>query len=260
MFTGTERFRILRQLGRGGTGVVYLAHDQQRGIDVALKTLHQDSPYGILRLKNEFRGLAELSHPNLVDLHDLHHDNNTWFFTMEYVDGVDLMEWVRPYNQNTDDFELDLLVYAARLNSLQQDCLRSIRQASSSGYQPSNLSFSEMVEWSSRFQSRDPCRPSGHSRGSRLQWYSRIGPGTKRRTRPVPASDWYSFGCVLFQALTGQLLPWQAPSSRSAETSTRWAGAQYNRCRYLKTWTHSVRHCYAETRRLVQTRKRSLNA
>ena len=148
MFTGTERFRILRQLGRGGTGVVYLAHDQQRGIDVALKTLHQDSPYGILRLKNEFRGLARMSHPNLVDLHDLHHDNNTWFFTMEYVDGVDLMEWVRPYRILTTS-NSTFFVYAARLNSLQQDCLRSIRQGIFIGISNHQIcSFSEMVEWS----------------------------------------------------------------------------------------------------------------
>ena len=102
-FKGTERFKVIRRIGAGGTGVVYLAHDRKRGTDVALKTLHQNSPYGILRLKNEFRGLAEVSHPNLVKLHGLHHDANTWFLTMEYVDGIELLDWIRPVHEQTGE-------------------------------------------------------------------------------------------------------------------------------------------------------------
>ena len=60
-FEGTARFKIIRRIGEGGTGYVYLAFDRKRGIEVALKTLRNESPYGILRLKNEFRGLAELA-------------------------------------------------------------------------------------------------------------------------------------------------------------------------------------------------------
>ena len=47
-------------------------------------------PKNVLRLKREFRTLADVSHPNLVKLYDLGREDEVWFLTMEYVPGVDL--------------------------------------------------------------------------------------------------------------------------------------------------------------------------
>lgn len=69
-------------------GVVYEAMDLERNARVALKALTQRDALNIYRLKNEFRQLADLSHPNLVALHELCCENGSWFFTMELVDGV----------------------------------------------------------------------------------------------------------------------------------------------------------------------------
>jgi serine/threonine protein kinase len=69
-------------------GVVYEATDNERNARVALKALTQRDALNIYRLKNEFRQLADLSHPNLVALHELCCENGSWFFTMELVDGV----------------------------------------------------------------------------------------------------------------------------------------------------------------------------
>jgi hypothetical protein len=91
---GTERFSILRRLGAGGMGVVYLAHDRESDRQVALKTLHTLNPGEILRLKNEFRALAGLSHPNLAQLHELVADGDRCFFTMEYVEGTDFFSYI----------------------------------------------------------------------------------------------------------------------------------------------------------------------
>jgi serine/threonine protein kinase len=93
-FTGTARFAVRRRLGSGGMGVVYLAHDRERGVDVALKTLAKVDARGIAGLKNEFRALAGLSHPNLVVLHELFSESGQWFFTMEVVLGVTFLEHV----------------------------------------------------------------------------------------------------------------------------------------------------------------------
>ena len=90
------RYTLLRQLGRGGMGVVHEA-EGPTGEHVALKTLRSLSPGGIARLKNEFRGVADLLHPNLVTLHELGHDamRDEWFVVMELVPGHDLGEHLR---------------------------------------------------------------------------------------------------------------------------------------------------------------------
>ncbi len=95
-FLGTERFRIRRRLGSGGMGVVYEAHDRQTNKVLALKALTRTEASHIARFKNEFRSLADVSHPNLVALYEFMSDGEYWFFTMELVHGVNFLEYVRP--------------------------------------------------------------------------------------------------------------------------------------------------------------------
>ncbi len=95
-FRGTERFEILRRIGEGGMGVVYEALDRERQEKVALKILLRVSPSAIYRIKKEFRALADVSHPNLVRLHELVYAQDRWFFTMELIHGVNFLHHVRP--------------------------------------------------------------------------------------------------------------------------------------------------------------------
>jgi eukaryotic-like serine/threonine-protein kinase len=95
-FLGTERFKIRRRLGSGGMGVVYEAHDRQTDKVLALKALTRTEASHIARFKNEFRSLADVSHPNLVALYEFMSDGEYWFFTMELVQGVNFLEYVRP--------------------------------------------------------------------------------------------------------------------------------------------------------------------
>lgn len=94
VFSSTRRFVIERELGHGGMGIVYQALDLERNTRVALKALTQRDAVNIYRLKNEFRQLADLSHPNLVTLHELCNEGNSWFFTMELVTGKTFDEYV----------------------------------------------------------------------------------------------------------------------------------------------------------------------
>ena len=93
--TRSERFEILRCVGAGGMGAVYEALDKERGVRVALKTLRNVGPLELFLFKNEFRSLADIVHPNLVGLHELLADGDSWFFTMDYVPGQDWLSWVR---------------------------------------------------------------------------------------------------------------------------------------------------------------------
>ena len=94
-FRGTERFQVERRLGAGGFGVVYRALDRSTGRAVALKTLRDGNVEALFRLKREFRALADLSHPNLVALHELLAEGEQWFVTMELIEGVNFIDYVR---------------------------------------------------------------------------------------------------------------------------------------------------------------------
>jgi serine/threonine protein kinase len=87
-FSGTSRFDVIRLLGAGGMGNVYLVHDRQTDAQVALKILNEAAGIDLYRFKREFRALADFRHPNLVTLYELFSEGELWFFTMEYVAGV----------------------------------------------------------------------------------------------------------------------------------------------------------------------------
>jgi serine/threonine protein kinase/tetratricopeptide (TPR) repeat protein len=95
ILSGTERFTVRRTLGVGGMGVVYEVHDRARDEIVALKTLRRANAADIYRLKREFRGLAHVAHRNLVSLYELFVEGTHCFFTMELVNGVNLVDYIR---------------------------------------------------------------------------------------------------------------------------------------------------------------------
>jgi serine/threonine protein kinase len=92
-----DRYEILRRLGQGGMGRVYLAQDRTLGRPVALKTPNyegQNSQEMIERFEAEARSAARLVHPYICTVYDFGHLDGVAYITMEYVDGQPLESFV----------------------------------------------------------------------------------------------------------------------------------------------------------------------
>ena len=91
------RYKIERELGRGGMGVVHLAEDPVLGRKVAIKTVHFEITDGAERdylreqLLRDARASAGLSHPNVVNVHDIIEAGDTTYLVMEFISGETLM-------------------------------------------------------------------------------------------------------------------------------------------------------------------------
>ncbi len=197
-----NRFTLVAMLGAGAHGVVYEADDESSGRPLALKMLTRFDPDELYRFKREFRVLADVSDENLVALHELFIDDAGAFFTMELVRGTDFLSYVRG-----EDFEhLDLSRLRAALRQLCQG-LQALH-----GYgklhrdlKPSNVLVSE--------EGRVSVADFGLAEELALVASERDLVGTPAYMSPeqaaglelLPASDWYSVGVVLYEALTGTL-------------------------------------------------------
>ena len=201
-FAGTARFQVLARIGAGGMGVVYDVFDRERKARMALKTLRTLGGEQLMRFKNEFRALSDLHHANLVSLGELFEDAGLWFFTMELVDGHDLLSYVRPGGVRDD----------ARLRrTLTQlgDGLSALHAAGKvhRDIKPSNVRVTRdgRVVLLDLGLVTDAAR-DGVARTSSDQV---VGTATymapeQAQSLPVgPAADWYAVGVVLYEALTG---------------------------------------------------------
>ena len=237
-FHGTHRFEIRRHLGTGGMGAVYQAYDRERKEDVALKTVLRADPTAVYLFKREFRNLADVAHPNLVNLYELLYEEGHWFFTMELLDGVDFLAYVRAGTAHSGrrrpedrpdaaTTAVDLtgpadpvqVVAAPAVSPVQLERLRfSIRQLAEGlaalhdkGYlhrdlKPSNV----MVTRAQRLVVLDFGLSGELTPDDDSQFEPFIGtptymaPEQGHRTSGTPASDWYAVGVMIFEALTGR--------------------------------------------------------
>jgi serine/threonine protein kinase len=99
----TERFAVRRRVRSGGMGVVYEAYDLERDMRVAIKTIRDTDASTLYRFKKVFRSLTDISHPNLVKIHELVRSDDQCFYTMEFVDGVDFLRYVCPAETPSPD-------------------------------------------------------------------------------------------------------------------------------------------------------------
>jgi len=214
-FPDTNRFQPLALLGRGGMGWVYRAYDRETAAEVALKTLGAVDPERLHRLKREFRALAGISHPNLVELYELFVTDRDCFFTMELVNGMSFVDHVRGGARpgiGLDDPALGRLIDAGRQVVLG---LSSVHAAGRlhRDVKPQNI----LVTHGRRAVildfglgtvldpegAADPLRDTGTDRFAGTLAY--MAPEQARGGPLSEAADWYSTGVMLYQALAGRL-------------------------------------------------------
>lgn len=187
-------------------GVVYEVHDGELDRRVAAKVLPQVTPATLRRFKREFRSLASIAHPNLVGLYELLSDGERWFFTMELVDGVDLLEWASPGRAIGEALSDEDVARLRRALPQVAEGLSAIHATNRlhRDLKPSNvmvrrdgsvaiLDFGLVTELRS---------DAGLDAGAGTIRY--MAPEQWRGDPLSEASDWYALGTMLYEALAGR--------------------------------------------------------
>ena len=207
------RYQLLERIGTGGMSDVFRARDLMLERSVAIKILHEkysDDKAFQDRFKAEARAAANLSHPNIVTVHDFGYDHGQLFIVMEHIPGKDLKTILRQRGRYSIKEGIPLMVqacagvgYAHRAGLVHCDI------------KPHNF----IVTPDGRLKVTDfgiaramstiqPDERADVVWGS-PQYFS---PEQAVGEAPSPSSDVYSLGVVLYEVLTGAL-PFNAPSS-----------------------------------------------
>jgi eukaryotic-like serine/threonine-protein kinase len=111
-----DRYRLDRELGRGGMATVFLAHDLRHKRPVALKVLHHELAHtlGPERFQREIETVARLQHPHILTVHDSGETAGQLWFTMPFVEGESLRERLRREPQLPLEDALRIATEAAR--------------------------------------------------------------------------------------------------------------------------------------------------
>ena len=203
------RYKVLRELGAGGSGVVHLALDVEDDRQVAIKTVRWKSEDQLYRLKREFRGLADLSHPNLASYYELAVGRHHVYLTMEYVDGSPLSGYVEPWTLAAQcagpPFHEERLRLALAQVARGLDALHSAgiihRDLSPSNVLVTHRGAAKIVD----FSLAQPLAGDWDVAFPVAGRVSYMSPEQHLGESLTPASDWYSLGVVLYECLTGQL-------------------------------------------------------
>ena len=199
-----SHYKIIRKLGEGGMGEVFLARDQNLGRQVALKFLSPNFASDQVfreRFMREARLAAALNHPNIITVHEVAEHDSRIFIALEYVEGSSLRE-LMDRNELTYDSCLDILLQVCEgLNTAHQAKLihRDIK--------PGNI----VVDRNRRVRILDFGLAKGEGdtqltqAGMTIGTISYMSPEQGQGQEPDHRSDMFSLGVVMYEMLTGKL-------------------------------------------------------
>jgi eukaryotic-like serine/threonine-protein kinase len=200
-----DRYRIERELGRGGMATVFLAHDLRHDRPVALKVLHPElaATLGPARFQREIKVAARLQHPHILTVHDSGEAAGQLWYTMPFVRGESLRDRLQREGQLPIDVAVDLarqvalaLDYAHREGVVHRDL------------KPENILLSEGQALVADFGIAKALSAAGDAQLTETG----MAVGTPTYMAPEQAlggqidgrSDVYGLGCVVYEMLAGE--------------------------------------------------------
>jgi eukaryotic-like serine/threonine-protein kinase len=214
------RYKIIRQLGKGGMGEVYLASDSELDRQVAIKVLPEDlrsDPERLARFRREAKAAASLNHPNIATIHSIEKDGDIHFIVMEYVDGETLFDRIPSSGIELDAFFKtfiplsDALAHAHDQGRIHRDIKPGNIMVDAKGT-PKILDFglARIVTGTLAAGSEDPTMTIGKEDSNITKGQMLLG--TPKYMSPEQAqqksidtrTDLFSLGVVMYEALTGK--------------------------------------------------------
>ena len=224
------RYRIDQFLGRGGMAEVYKIWDIHRNTALAMKILHEDLAVDVVfmrRFRREAETLAKLQHPNIVRFYGLEQEGRLAFMLLDYIDGENLKPKIFDYGGQYPLSEIKIimqgvcqaLAYAHREGLVHNDI------------KPGNI----MINQHGQVLLAD----FGIARLTDAATATMVGAGTPaymapeqiKGMNPVPQTDIYALGIVLFEMLTGGERPFTGDQTTTTGTTSakiRWEQVNLN--------------------------------
>jgi len=225
-----SHYDVLADLGAGGMGVVYRAHDTRLDRDVAIKILPTDRPFSETarrRFQREAMAASALNHPNIITIYEINSEDNIDFMVMEFVRGVTLSSLLRKRKLGMDEairYCIQIADAVAKAHSagiihrdlkpgnvmVTDDGLVKVLDFGLAKFDPRTASDSRTVDEStdaaaaSEFTLTQPGMITGT--------VAYMSPEQARGEKVDARSDIFSFGVVMFEVLSGQL-PFAGPNT-----------------------------------------------
>lgn len=201
-----SHYKILKKIGAGGMGKVYLAEDTKLERKVALKFLPLDltrNKESNKRFKREAKAAAALNHPNIVTIHEINEHDVQTYIAMEYIEGQDLKEKITLHKNGLD--ALDTVSIALQI-------CEGLYEAHQSGIihrdiKPANIIIdlrgrAKLLDFGLAKLTDQSHTTHEESTGGTIQYMS---PEQVSGDNVDQRSDIWSLGVVLYEAITGQL-------------------------------------------------------
>ena len=207
------RFRILNQLGEGGFGVVYLAHDPQIGGNVALKVLHRrllESPERRAQIRNEFLVGKKLDHPHLVKTLEIEEQGEQLIIVQQWIEGSNLSDW-RQQNRPTPRQVAELMIPVAQALAYLHEQGYTHRDLKPANILVDKDQRAHVADFGLALHEDEQRRHKGEIAGTRAY----MSPEQVRRQAHLVdgQSDIWSVGVILYRLLTDRL-PFGGPPPR----------------------------------------------